>query len=77
MFLRMVFVSLPDLAKMHKIDSISKNTQYWPVVLAIIATTNILATFAVFLSIYLIHECERDIAETTERRELVSEQDIK
>lgn len=72
MFLRMVFVSLPDIAKIHRIDSISKNTQYWPVVFGLIATTNIFATLAVFLSIYLIYKSEREIAESPERLGLVN-----
>jgi len=73
MFLRMIFVSLNDIAKTHKIEPISKNTDYWPVMLAIISTTNILATFAVFVSIYLIHESEREIAESSERSDRVND----
>ena len=30
MFLRMIFVSLQDVQKLAKIDSISKDTSYWP-----------------------------------------------
>lgn len=35
MFLRMIFVSLQDVQKLSKIESINKDTSYWPVVMSI------------------------------------------
>ena len=61
MILRMVFESLPDIAKIYKIETLSKNTQYWPLTLGIISATNILATGAVYVSIYLLHQSESEI----------------
>ena len=59
MFLRMVFVSLPDIAKIHRIESIGKNTQYWPLTFGIISTTNIIASLAVLMMVNLIYKAEK------------------
>ena len=67
MFLRMVFVSLPDIAKINRIDSISKNTQYWPYMFGVISLTNILACFFVIMNVYWIHESEKAIAEASKK----------
>lgn len=70
MFLRMIFVSLQDVQKLSKIESISKSTSYWPVLMSIQCTTQLFACFVVFLSIYLIKKSEQAIAEEPESRKL-------
>lgn len=72
MFLRMGFESMPDVAKTYKVMSVSKETPYWPVTLAIISITNILAAIAVYVSIYLIHDSECEIEEWPETIKLVN-----
>ena len=74
MFLRGLFLSLPDIGKIYDIESLKKNNETWPFVLALFAITNILATAAVFVNIFLIHKVEREIDfksihETLETRE--------
>ena len=61
MFLRGLLLSLPDIGKIYDVEGLKKNTDSWPLFLGVIATTNILATAAVFISLYLIHESEREI----------------
>ena len=61
MFLRGLLLSLPDIGKIYDVEGLKKNTDSWPLFLGVIATTNILATAAVFISIYLIHESELEI----------------
>ena len=58
MFLRMIFVSLQDVQKLSKIESISKSTSYWPVLMSVQCSTQLFATFVVFLSIHLIRKAE-------------------
>ena len=58
MFLRMIFVSLQDIQKLSKIESISKSTSYWPALMSIQCSTQLFACFVVFLSIYLIKKAE-------------------
>lgn len=59
MALRGFFLSLPDFTDVKTSDS-------WPAVLGVIATTNILATAAVYVNIWLIKESEYEINETTD-----------
>ena len=74
MFLRGLFLSLPDIGKLYDIEGLKKNNESWPFVLALFAITNILATASVFVNIFLIHKVEREIDfksihETLETRE--------
>ena len=69
MFLRGLLLSLPDIGKIYDIEGLQKDTDTWPLFLGVIATTNILATAAVFLSLRLIHEGEREMADKSLRNE--------
>ena len=67
-FLRMVFVSLQDIQKLSKIDSINKGTSYWPYIMSAQCLSQLFAVAALFSSIYLIKKAEQEIAEEPESR---------
>ena len=76
MFLRMIFVSLQDVQKLSKIDSISKDTSYWPILMSVQCCTQLFAVFVVFFSMYLIRKAEQAIAEEPESRKLTDDNDF-
>ena len=70
MFLRLIFVSLQDVQKLAKIDSISKDTSYWPTLMFVQCSTQLFAVAVVFYSVVLIGRAEREIAEEPESKKL-------
>lgn len=58
------------MQKLSKIDSINKDTSYWPVLMSVQCTTQLFAAGVVFFSIYLIKKTEQAIAEEPESRSL-------
>mmetsp|Transcript_4253 Transcript_4253/g.5302 ORF Transcript_4253/g.5302 Transcript_4253/m.5302 type:complete len:98 (-) Transcript_4253:288-581(-) len=57
-FLRLIFVSLQDLQKVGKIESINKDTSFWPALMTIQCLTQLFAVSVVYASIYLIKNAE-------------------
>ena len=57
-FVRMIFVSLQDIQKISKIESIGKETDYWPFIMSLQCASQLFATAAVFISVYLIKKAE-------------------
>ena len=68
MFMRAIFVCLQDIQKLSKIDSISKDTSYWPFLMSLQCCTQLFAVFALFYSIYLVYKVEIAVATSPEAR---------
>ena len=74
-FLRLIFVSLQDLQKVGKIESINKDTSFWPGLMTIQATTQIFAVAVVYACIYLAKKAEQAIVEEPESQKLRNQDD--
>ena len=62
MSLRAIFVSLQDVQKIYDIDSLSKSSSNWPALMAVQCMTQLFAVFAVYYSMFLINEAEKEIS---------------
>ena len=67
MTLRMLFESLPDIAKHSDITAFKKDNDSWPLMLGIISVTNILACLMNYLGFYLAHKSQMLVEETENR----------
>ena len=73
MALRMVLEVLPDIGVSENISLFKKDSDSWPLLLAIISTVNILFCGSVYLSFYLVKMSEDEIANAGETMTLVNE----
>ena len=57
-FMRMIFVSYEDLAKLAKIQAMSAGNSEWEAVLIVEMCAEIFCTLTVFLSVFLVYRLE-------------------
>lgn len=62
LFLRMIFVSYEDIAKVAKIKAMNAGTQEWQTILTIEMIAEVFYTLSVFISVYLVYRMENAIA---------------
>jgi hypothetical protein len=62
LFLRMIFVSLEDIAKIAKIESMAGGSDYWKNTLLVQLIAEVFCTLSVFASVYLIYRLENALA---------------
>ena len=58
-FLRLIFLSMADLGKMLKVESITENTEAWPFVIFGQTLSEIFSTIMLVLSVFFLHKVER------------------
>lgn len=69
-FLRLIFVSLQDIQKVGKIESINKDTNHWPALMSVQCTTQLYAVAVVYACIYLAKKSEFAIVNEPENQKL-------